>query len=68
MTDNHIDTLYVITGISRLTGEREACSIPIHKSTARLLLQRWKSKPAHKRDYLYLRVEAYTTVINFKHK
>lgn len=56
-----IDTLYVITGISRLTGEREECSTPIHESTAKKLLARWKGEPAHKRDYLRLRIEPYSS-------
>lgn len=55
-----IETLYVITGISRLTGEREEISIPIHESTAKKLLSRWKGEPAHKRDYLRLRMEPYS--------
>lgn len=57
------DTLYVVTGISRLTGEREACSIPVHKVTADSCLHSWKQKPARKRDYLYLRVEPYSPSI-----
>lgn len=63
-----IDSLYVVTGISRLTGEREACTIPIHKSTAHLLCKRWMTKSARKRSYLRLRVEPYNPGINFKNK
>lgn len=62
------DTLYVVTGISRLTGEREACTIPVHKSTAHLLCKRWMTKPARKRDFLRLKVEPYNQTINFKSK
>ena len=54
-----IDTLYVITGISRLTGEREVVSIPIHESTAKKLLKQWKDVKARHRVYLRLRMEPY---------
>lgn len=54
-----IDTLYVITGISRLTGEREVASIPIHESTAKMLLKQWKDVKARHRVYLRLRMEPY---------
>lgn len=54
-----IDTLYVITGISRLTGEREVASIPIHESTAKELLKQWKDVKARHRVYLRLRIEPY---------
>lgn len=60
MSIKHIDCRYVVTGISRLTGEREACSIPVHRSTAEKLLRRWKQEPASKRDFLRLRMEPYT--------
>ena len=62
------DTLYVVTGISRLTGEREACSIPASRLTAYRLLYKWMAKPARKRSYLRLKVEPYSPVINFKNK
>lgn len=54
-----IDTLYVITGISRLTGEREVVSIPIDESTAKKLLKQWKDVKARHRVYLRLRIEPY---------
>lgn len=54
-----IDTLYVITGISRLTGEREEISIPIHESTAKKLLKQWKEVKARHRVYLRLRIDPY---------
>ena len=61
-----LDTLYVVTGISRLTGEREACSLPAGRVTAGWLLHKWMAKPARKRSYLRLKVEPYNPVINFK--
>lgn len=57
------ETLYVITGISRLTGDREEISIPIHESTAKKLLARWKGVRARRRDYLRLRMEPYSPTI-----
>ncbi len=56
----HLDTLYVVTGVSRLTGERETCSIPVRRQLAELLLNGLKSKPARKRDYLRPKVEPFT--------
>lgn len=55
-----IDTLYVITGISRLTGEREVVCIPIYESTAKKLLKQWKDVKARHRVYLRLRMEPYS--------
>lgn len=56
----HLDTLYVVTGISRLTGEREPVSKPAPIVQAIQLRSKWKCKPARKRDYLWLRVEPFT--------
>lgn len=56
----HFDTLYVVRGISRLTGTYEDCSTPCRKSTADKLLAKWKSTPARHRDYLRLRIEPFT--------
>lgn len=53
----YIDTLYVVTGISRLTGEREAVSKPKPVMQAISLRNKWK--PARKRDYLFLKVEPF---------
>ena len=51
------EPLYVITGVSRLTGLREECSTPVHESTAKKLLAKWKTVPARKRDYLWLKMQ-----------
>ena len=63
-----INTLYVVTGVSRLTGERESVSRPNKWPVACHMCNKWKSKPARKRDYLRLRVKPYNPVINFKNK
>ena len=55
----HLDTLYVVTGISRLTGERENVSKPASIIKAIKLCSKWKKKPACKRAYLWLRVESF---------
>ena len=57
--ERNIDTLYVVTGISRLTGEREAVSKPKPVMQAISLRNKWKRKPARKRAYLFLKVEPY---------
>lgn len=62
------DTLFVVTGISRLTGEREACCKPCRWPVAWYLCLKWKGKPARKRSYLRLMVEPYNPSINFKNK
>lgn len=63
-----MDTLYIVTGVSRLTGEREACSRPNKWTAAWNMCLKWKEKPARKRDHLRLRVEPYNPDINFKNK
>ena len=62
------DTLFVVTGISRLTGEREAVSKPSKWPVARILCIKWMSVPARFRVFLRLKVEPYSPVINFKNK
>ena len=57
--ERNIDTLYVVTGISRLTGEREAVSKPKPVMQAISLRNKWKRKPARKRAYLHLKVEPF---------
>jgi hypothetical protein len=59
----HLDTLYVVTGKSRLTGEREPVSNPTRWPMAWHLCLEWKKKPASKRDYLWLKVEPFTPPI-----
>lgn len=57
---NHLDTLYVVRGISRLTGTYEDCSTPCTKDVADSLIAKWKQIPAHRRDYTRLRLEPFT--------
>ena len=60
MSGKHVDTLYVVTGISRLTGEREAVSRPKPPMEAMMLRNKWKKVPASKRVYTHLKVEPFT--------
>lgn len=58
-----MDTYYVVTGVSRLTGEREQCSMAAPKPLAQKLLEQWKVKLPKKRDFLRLRLEPFTPPI-----
>lgn len=60
MSGKHIDTLYVVTGISRLTGERETVSTPHTKEETISLCRKWKKIRARKRAFLWLKVEPFT--------
>ena len=48
---------YVVTGINRLTGVREAVSNPHSEWKAEELLARWKSRRSNRRAYIRLKVE-----------
>lgn len=48
---------YVVTGISRLTGEREVISSPHPEWKAQLLLAQAKSRQTRKSAYKHLKVE-----------
>lgn len=48
---------YVVTGINKLTGEREAVSSPHSEWNARELLAKWKSRNCNTRPWKRLRVE-----------
>lgn len=50
---------YIITAISKLTGEREPCSIPMAKSTAMELVLKHLSDTAEDSDYYDYNVEPY---------
>lgn len=51
---------YVITAVSRLTGEREVISAPKQFMTAQEMCARWRRKFARQRDPVYslLKVES----------
>jgi hypothetical protein len=55
-----MDAYYVVTGVSRLTGEREQCSMAAPKPLAQKLLEQWKVKRPKKRVFLRLRLEPFT--------
>ena len=48
---------YIVTGINKLTGEREAISNPHSEWKAHELLARWKGKNRNTRPYKQIRVE-----------
>lgn len=48
---------YQITGINRLTHQRETVTVPCSKANAVAILQREKRKSSAKRDYIYLKLE-----------
>lgn len=48
---------YHITGINRLTRQREAVTPPCSSGTADAILAREKEKPSRKRIFTYLRKE-----------
>lgn len=56
----NINDLWIVTGISRLTNQRERCSMAAPKAVAQMLMGSWASKPARYRLYLRLKVEPYT--------
>ena len=50
--------LYVVTGVSRLTGQRERITPPCFHATASAICDREMRRPARKRVYLRLKIEA----------
>ena len=50
--------LYVVTGVSRLTGQRERITPPCFHATASTIRDREMRRPARKRVYLRLKIEA----------
>ncbi len=54
--------LYVVTGINRLTGEREMISAPHWRTQAEKMLRNTQEKlyRRHHQPYIKLRVEPYT--------
>ena len=62
------DTLYVCTGINRITGVREQCSMKAPKEVAELFIETWKKNRKHNKAYIKLRMEPYEPEINFNKK
>lgn len=48
---------YQITGINKLTREREVVTVPCSKSMAEAILQREKRKSSRRRDYIHLKMQ-----------
>ena len=53
------DIRYCITGINRMTRQRDILTPPCSMEKAVKIMNRELCKPASKREYLYLRREAY---------
>lgn len=51
------DALYIITGISRLSGEREAISLPTSKQQALARLETYRSKRRHREAAAFTRLK-----------
>ena len=48
---------WLVTGISRLTREREAITLPCQRDIAQNIYDRERKKPANKRVYTHLKLE-----------
>ena len=48
---------YQITGINKLTREREVVCVPCSTANAEMIFQREKMKSPRRRDYVYLKLE-----------
>lgn len=48
---------WLVTGISRLTREREAITLPCKRDIAQNIYNRERKKPANKRVYTHLKLE-----------
>lgn len=48
---------WLVTGISRLTREREAITLPCQRDIAQNIFDRERKKPANKRVYTHLKLE-----------
>lgn len=61
---------YCITGISKLTKEREVITIPCSLPNAVEILKREKAKPPKKRSYINLKIQVYAEQkkLNFKNQ
>lgn len=48
---------WTVTGVNRLTGERESITLPCRKETAEAIYNREITKRANKRSYIRLKLE-----------
>ena len=63
-----MDTMWIVTGVNRLTGVRERCSMVAPLSVARELLAAQRKAKGGSRAYSRLRLEAWEPEICFKKK
>lgn len=62
---------YCITGVNRLTRERQVITTPCSLSNAVAILKREKAKSPKKRDWIKLKINVYPTnpeIIQFKNE
>lgn len=62
---------YCIKGKNRLTGQEEVITVPCSLANAVAILKREKAKPAHKRDYIHMKIAVYPIEpekLNFKNQ
>lgn len=59
---------FCVTGVSKLSGEREVLTPPCSRSNALKILNREKAKRLRDRDYTLLRMEDYNHPIQLKLK
>lgn len=52
-------TLWIVTGISRLTGQREQCSMAAPKAYAEKLLESGKRSRTKQKAYTHLKLEPF---------
>lgn len=62
------DTLYVCTGLNRLTGVREQCSMIAPKEVADQFFEAWKKLRVRNKAYTHLRIEPYNPTLPFNAK
>ena len=55
----HKESKYIVTGVNRITGERQAICRPKSRTDAQLLIDRWHQDKGHRghKPYLRLRLE-----------
>lgn len=62
------DTLYVCTGINRLSGLREQCSIAAPKHVCEQFYEAWKKLRTRNKAFSHLRLEPYVPELSFNKK
>lgn len=56
------NNLWMVTGINRITGLREQCSMAGPKNVAEQFYEAWKKLRVRNKAYTHLRIEPYTVI------